>query len=115
MVEEAMKKYKTAFEKMKTNLIHSGLDEQSAAQKAYSEILPQLQNELWTKQLKNDPLHKRILQTKDAFVNDDNFDAEEAIQAAVDRRKFLIKITPLQRTAMMKIIKDQNSQHVSVN
>jgi hypothetical protein len=31
------------------------------------------------------------MQTKDAFVNDDNFDPEEAIQAAVDKRKFLIK------------------------
>ena len=45
----------------------------------------------WMKQLKNDLLHKKIMQTKDAFVNDDNSDPEEAIQAAVDKRKFLIK------------------------
>jgi hypothetical protein len=63
----------------------------------------------WIKQLKSDPLHKKIMQTKDAFVDNDHFDPEEAIQAAVDKRKFLIKkllkITPLQRTAMMKTIK----------
>jgi hypothetical protein len=33
MVEEAMQKYETAFEVMKTNLIHSGLDEQHAGKK----------------------------------------------------------------------------------
>ena len=45
----------------------------------------------WMKQLKNDPVHKKIMQTKDAFVDNDHFDPEEAMQAAVDKRKFLIK------------------------
>ena len=80
--------------------IHSGLDEQSAGEKAYSDILPKLQKELeriymdrlsWMKQLKNDPVHKKIMQAKDAFVDNDHFDPEEAMQAAVDNRKFLIK------------------------
>ena len=100
MVEEAMQKYKTGFEEMKMNLIHSGLDEQSAGEKAYSDILPKLQKELesiymdrlsWMKQLNNDPVHKKIMQTKDAFVDNDHFDPEEAMQAAVDKRKILIK------------------------
>ena len=100
MVEEAMQKYKTGFEEMKINLIHSGLDEQSAGEKAYSDILPKLQKELesiymdrlsWMKQLKNDPVHKKIMLTKDAFMDNDHFDPEEAMQAAVDKRKFLIK------------------------
>ena len=30
------------------------------------------------------------MQTKDAFVNDDDFDPEEAMEAAVNKRKFLI-------------------------
>ena len=38
MIEEAMQKHKTAFEEIKMNLIHSGLDEQSAEEKAYSII-----------------------------------------------------------------------------
>ena len=100
MVEEAMQKHKTTFEEMKMNLIHSGLDEQSAEEIAYSNVLPMLQKELesiymerllWMKQLENDPVHKKIMQTKDAFVDNDDFDQEEAMEAAVDKRKFLIK------------------------
>ena len=64
MVEQPMQKHKTVFEEMKMNLINSGLDKQSAGEKAYSSILPKLQKELeniymerllWMKQLKNDP------------------------------------------------------------
>ena len=100
MVEEAMQRHKTTFEEMKTNLIHRGVDEQSAKEKAYSNVLPMLQQELesiymkrllWMKQLKNDPVHKKIMQTKDAFVDNDGFDPEEAMEAAVNKRKFLIK------------------------
>ena len=31
------------------------------------------------------------MQRKDAFVDNDDFDPEEAMEAAVDKRKFLIK------------------------
>ena len=67
---------------------------------AYSSILPKLQKELeniyieclmWMQQLKNDPVHKKKMQTRDAFMHSDNFDPEEAMEAAVDKRKFLIK------------------------
>ena len=46
---------------------------------------------MWMKQLKNDPVHKKIMQTRDAFMDSDDFDPEEATEAAVDKRKFLIK------------------------
>lgn len=36
-------------------------------------------------------MHKKIVQTKGALVNDDDFDSEEGMEAAVDTRKFLIK------------------------
>ena len=100
MVEEAMQKHKAAFQEMKMNLTHSGLDEETAGETAYSNILPELQKELesiylqrlqWIQQLKKDPVHKKIMQTKDALVNDDHFDPEEAMEAAVNKRKFLIK------------------------
>ena len=29
--------------------------------------------------------------TKDAYVNDDNFDPKEALKAAIEKRQFLIK------------------------
>ena len=98
MVEEAMQKHKAAFQEMKMNLTHSGLDEQTAGETAYSNILPELQKELrsiylqrlqWIQQLKNDPVHEKMMQTKDTFVNDD-FDLEEAMEVAVNKRKFLI-------------------------
>ena len=116
MVEEEMQKYRPHFEGMKTNLIHSGLDERSAVEKAYLNALPMFQKELesiymgrllWMKQLKNDPVHKKIMQTKNAFVDNDDFDPEKAIEAAVSKRKFLIKrllkTTVLLRKTMMKM------------
>ena len=41
--------------------------------------------------LKSDPVHRKIMQTKDDFVSNENFDPEEAIEAAVKKRKFLFK------------------------
>ena len=42
--------------------------------------------------MKKDPIHKQIMKTKDAFVNDDNFGwPEEALEVSVDKRKFLMK------------------------
>ena len=46
MVEESMQKHKAAFQEMKMNLIQSGLDEETAGETAYSNILPELQKEL---------------------------------------------------------------------
>ena len=98
MVEKAMQKHKAAFQEMK--MTQSGLDEETAGETAYSNILPELQKELesiylqrlqWIQQLKKDPVHNKIMQTKNALANDDDFDPEEAMEAAVNKRKFLIK------------------------
>ena len=92
MVEEVMQKLKATFEEIKMNLIYNGLDEKSAEQKAYSDILPILQKDLeiiykdrllWIKQLKSDPVHKKIMQTKNTFVDNDDFDPEEAMEASL--------------------------------
>ena len=100
LIEEAKQRSNIAFEEMKESLINSGLDEQSAKDKAYSNILPKLQKELeniymerllWMRQLMKDPVHKKIMHTKDALVENDDFDPEEALEAAVDMRKFLIR------------------------
>ena len=100
MIEEAKQRNNIAFEEMKESLINSGPDEQSAKDKAYSNILPKLQKELeniymehllWMRQLMKDPVHKKIMYTKDALVENDDFDPEEALEAAVDMRKFLIR------------------------
>jgi hypothetical protein len=91
LIEEAKQISNIAFEKMKERLITSGLDEQSAKDKAYSNILSKLQKELeniymerllWMKQLKKDPVHKKIMHTKDALVENDDFDPEEALESS---------------------------------
>ena len=95
---------------MKESLINTGLDEQSAKDKAFSNMLPKHQKELeniymerlvWMRQLKKDPVHKKIMHTKDALVENDDFDPEEALEAAVDKRKFLIRRL-LKDTILMK-------------
>jgi hypothetical protein len=97
---EAKQRSNIAFEEMKESLINSDLDEQSAKDTVYSNILPKVQKELeniymerlvWMKQLKKDPIHKKIMHTKDALVENDDFDPEEALEAAIDIRKFLIR------------------------
>ena len=40
---------------------------------------------------KKHSVHAKIMQTKDALVNDDDFDPEEAMETAVNKRKCLIK------------------------
>ena len=46
---------------------------------------------LWMQQLKKDPIHQKIMQTRGSFVDSDDFDPDEAMEAAVNKRKFLIK------------------------
>ena len=99
-VEEAMQKHKATFEDLKRNLIYNGPDKQSAGQNAYSGFLPILQKDLesiykdrllWMKHLKSDPVHKKIMQTKNNFVYNNHFDEEEAMEAAVENGEFLAK------------------------
>ena len=74
------------------------LDEQAARDQAYSNVLPKLQKELesvymqrlmWMVQLQ--PIHRKIMQTKNVLMKNDDFDPEEAMEAAIDKRKFLIR------------------------
>ena len=77
-----------------------GQEESAAKQKAFENVLPELQKEFadvyvdnlrWMKALKNDPVHRKIMETKETFANEDSFDSDEALSAAVDKRKFLLK------------------------
>ena len=43
------------------------------------------------KQLKRDPVHRKIMKTRDDFIDNDDFDTDEALEAAIDKRKFLLK------------------------
>ena len=48
-------------------------------------------NLAWMKALKKDPIHKKIMATRDDYVNHNMFDPDEAIAAAVKKRNFLLK------------------------
>ena len=40
--------------------------------------------------LRKDPVHKKIMSTKRKLEEEDDFDSDEALEAAIDHRKFLI-------------------------
>ena len=42
-------------------------------------------------EMKRDPVHRKIMQTKREFIDNDGFDQQEALEAAIDKRKFLIR------------------------
>jgi uncharacterized UPF0160 family protein len=88
------------FEELTQNFTAEGFDENEAKDKAYLLILPKLRNDLqniylerllWIRQLKRDLVHKKIMETRDVFVNDDNFDHREVLEVAIDKRKFLLE------------------------
>ena len=97
---EAAQHSLSEFEELTQNFTAEGFDENEAKDKAYLFILPKLRKDLqniylerllWIRQLKRDPVHKKIMETRDVFVNDDNFDHREALEAAIDKRKFILK------------------------
>jgi uncharacterized UPF0160 family protein len=97
---EAEQQSVSEFEELTQNFTAEGFDENEAKDKAYLLILPKFRKDLqniylerlqWIRQLKRDPIHKKIMETRDVFVNDDNFDHREALEAAIDKRKFLFK------------------------
>ena len=72
-----------------------GHDEGEAKQEAFAQILPVFQKELddvymnnlaWMKALKKDPIHKKIMATREDYVNNNMFDPDEAIAVAVKKR-----------------------------
>ena len=99
LIEEAKQIINIAFEEMKENLINRGLDEQSAKDNAYCNILPELQKELeniyidrlvWMKQLKKIQYIRKLCRQRMRLKNDD-VDPEGLMEAAIDKGKFLIK------------------------
>ena len=67
---------------------------------SFSEILPVLRKELgnvcldrlqWMTEIKRDPVHRKIMKTRDALIDEDHFDPDEALAAAIKKRKFLLE------------------------
>ena len=41
--------------------------------------------------MKRDSVHRKRMQTKNAFIDEDDFDPDEALSAAIKKRKFLLE------------------------
>ena len=94
---EAAPQSLSEFQELTQSFSAEGFDENEAKDKSYFLILPKLRKDLQNfylerlSQLKSDPVPKKIMETRDVFVNDDNFDHREALEAAIDKRKFILK------------------------
>ena len=100
LINEAASKVRDQYDDILQALLMEGHDESEAKQEAFAQILPAFRKELadvymdnltWMKTLKKDPIHKKIMATRDDYVDNKMFDPDEAIAAAVKKRKFLLK------------------------
>ena len=100
LIDEAATELRTEYEAHVESLKNDGISEIDAKTQAFSEILPKLRKELgnvysdrleWMAQMKNDPVHKKIMETRKRLIEDDSFDKEEALTAAINKRKFLLE------------------------
>ena len=89
-------------------------------QEAFGQILPVFQKELgyvylhnlaWLKSLKKDSIHKKIMATRDDYVNNNMFDLDEVIAVAVHKKNFLtfsrtmnIKEAMTMKTSLHKLL-----------
>jgi hypothetical protein len=98
MIDDAKATVRPEYDEFMKTLQMDGQEESAAKQEAFENVLPELQKEFadvdnlrWIKALKKDPVHRKIMETKETFVNEDSFDPDEALSAAVDKRKLLLK------------------------
>ena len=100
LIHEAAMELRTKHNEIVQSFQNGGFSEIDAKKQAFSEILPDLRKKLgniyldrlkWMTQMKRDPVHRKIIKTKDAFVDEDDFDPDEALTAAIKKRKFLLE------------------------
>ena len=100
LIDEETAELHTKHSELVQSFENDGLSEIDAKKQAFAAILPELRKKLgnvymdrlqWMSQLKRDPVYRKIMKTRDAFVADDEFDPDEALVAAVKKRKFLLE------------------------
>ena len=81
------------------DLRQTGLSKTQAKIRAYNEMLTELQKELrtqyiehlkWVRKLNDDPIHQAVIDTRNKLMEEEAMDADEAIEAAVNQRKYLL-------------------------
>jgi len=87
------------FKVVMKNLRKEGLAKKRASVRAYNELLPELRKVMrqvyidhlkWVHVLREDPLHKAILETRNRLMDEDDMVYNEAVEAAVNQRKYLL-------------------------
>ena len=96
LIDEAAAELHTKHSELAQSFENEGFSKIDAKKQAFAEIRKELGNVYmdrlqWMSQLKSDPVHRKIMKTRDAFVADDEFDPDEALAAAVKKRKFLLE------------------------
>ena len=100
LINDAASQVRDQYDDILQALLMEGHDESKAKEEAFAQILPVFEKELgdvymdnlaWMKALKKDLIHKKIMATQEDYVNNNMFDPDEAIVAAVKKRKFLLK------------------------
>ena len=100
LIEDAKVIVRSKYEELLNAFQMNGQVKNIAKQKAFEKTLPDFQKEFadvymdnirWLKALKKDPVHRKIMQTKEALINEDSFDPDEALPATVDKKKFPLK------------------------
>ena len=100
LINEATAELHTKHSELVQSFENDGFSEIDAKKQAFAAILPELRKELenvymdrlqWMSQLKRDPVHRKIMKTRDAYVADEEFDLNEALAAAIKKKKFLLE------------------------
>ena len=100
LIVEATAELHTKHSELVQSFENEGFSEIDAKKQAFAAILPELRKELgnvymdrlqWMLQLKKDPVQRKIMKTRGAVVAEDEFDPDEALLAAVKKRKFLLE------------------------
>ena len=87
IIDEATAELHTKHSELVQSFENDGFSKIDAKKQAFAAILPELRKELgnvymdrlqWMSQLKRDPVHRKIMKTRDAFVADE-FDPDEAL------------------------------------
>ena len=97
------------FRHLVNSLQKAGLSKKRARICAYNEMLPELQKELrhqyidhlkWVHMLREDPIHEAILETRKKFQEEEDMDFNEAVEAGVNQRKYLLNrvLQPLEES-----------------
>ena len=97
--EEALDALEPVYQKQVEPYLEEGVSEEVAEAQAVNDLLPAYRKELrslylhylkWYRCLKQDPIHQQVVKTLRKFMDEDEMNYEEAVEAAVNERKFLL-------------------------